>query len=75
MLSANSSAFDGRAAARAAAAWTTSAIVLLIIASAVINVSDCGEYIMGYVCSALSFLSAFQPEPPQPGKAERGRCI
>ena len=57
MLSANSSVFDGKAAARAAAAWAMSAIVLLIIASAIINASNCGEYIMGYVCSALSFLS------------------
>ena len=59
MLSANSSAFDGKAAARAAAAWTVSALILLVIASAVINAAGCGEYIMGYVCSALSFLSAF----------------
>ena len=44
MLSANSSAFDGKAAARAAAAWTASAIILLVIASAVINAAGCGEY-------------------------------
>ena len=72
MLSANSSGFDGRAAARAAAAWTVSAIVLLIAASAIINASDCGEYIMGYVCSALSFLSAFSAGAAAAGKSGKG---
>ena len=72
MLSANSSGFDGRAAARAAAAWTVSAIVLLIAASAIINASDCGEYIMGYVCSALSFLSAFSAGAAAAGKGGKG---
>lgn len=72
MLSANSSVFDGKAAARAAAAWAMSAIVLLIIASATINVSNCGEYIMGYVCSALSFLSAFSAGAAAVGKGRKG---
>ena len=72
MLSANSSAFDGKAAARAAAAWAMSAIVLLIIASAIINASNCGEYIMGYVCSALSFLSAFSAGAAAVGKGRKG---
>ncbi len=72
MLSANSNAFDGKAAARAAAAWTVSAIVLLIIASAVINASDCGEYIMGYACSALSFLSAFSAGAAAARKSRKG---
>ena len=72
MLSANSSGFDGRAAARAAAAWTVSAIVLLIAASAVINATGCGEYIMGYVCSALNFLSAFSAGAAAAGKGRKG---
>ena len=72
MLSAGSSAFDGKAAARAAAAWTASAIVLLVIASAVINASDCGEYIMGYACSALSFLSAFAAGAAAAGTGKKG---
>lgn len=72
MLSANSSVFDGKAAARAAAAWAMSAIVLLIIASAIINASNCGEYIMGYVCSALSFLSAFSAGAAAVGKGRKG---
>lgn len=72
MLSACSSAFDGKAAARAAAAWTVSAIVLLVIASAVINASDCGEYIMGYACSALSFLSAFAAGAAAAGTGKKG---
>ena len=72
MLSAGSSAFDGKAAARAAAAWTASAIVLLVIASAVINASDCGEYIMGYACSALSFLSAFAAGAAAAGRGKKG---
>lgn len=72
MLSANSSTFDVHAAARAAAAWTVSAIVLLVIASAIINTSDCGEYIMGYVCSALSFLSAFSAGAAAAGKGGKG---
>ena len=71
-MSANSSAFDGRAAARAAAAWAMSATVLLIIASAIINASNCGEYIMGYVCSALSFLSAFSAGAAAVGKGRKG---
>ena len=71
-MSANSSAFDGKAAARAAAAWTSSAIVLLIITSDVINASDCGEYIIGYVCSALSFLSAFSAGAASAGKSRKG---
>ena len=71
-MSANSSAFDGSAAARAAAAWTVSATVLLTIASAIINASDCGEYIMGYVCSALSFLSAFSAGAAAAGKGRKG---
>lgn len=72
MLSANSSVFDGKAAARAAAAWAMSAIVLLIIASAIINASNCGEYIMGYACSALSFLSAFSAGAAAVGKGRKG---
>ena len=72
MLSANSSAFDGKAAARAAAAWTASAIILLVIASAVINAAGCGEYIMGYVCSSLSFLSAFSAGAAAAGKGRKG---
>ncbi len=72
MLSANSSVFDGKAAARAAAAWAMSAIVLLIIASAIINASNCGEYIMGYACSALSFLSAFSAGAAAVGKDRKG---
>ena len=72
MLSANSSAFDGKAAARAAAAWTASAIILLVIASAVINAAGCGEYIMGYAWSALSFLSAFSAGAAAAGKSKKG---
>jgi len=72
LLSANSSVFDGKAAARAAAAWAMSAIVLLIIASAIINASNCGEYIMGYACSALSFLSAFSAGAAAVGKDRKG---
>lgn len=72
MLSANSSAFDGKAAVRAAAAWTASAIILLVIASAVINAAGCGEYIMGYACSALSFLSAFSAGAAAAGKSKKG---
>ncbi len=50
--------WDPRFLLKAAAAWTVAALVLLLAASLLVSKSGMGEGSVGYVSSAVSFLSA-----------------
>lgn len=67
-------AWEPRTILSALAAWAISALILLCIASLILSKISLGEGAMGYVSSALSFLSAVFAGAAQ-GRAKSGGII